>query len=192
MQDIRLKGLTKTYGAVTALAPVTAVMPAGETTCLLGPSGCGKTTLFRLLLGLETVSDGSFSGMPEGVSVVFQEDRLLPEFSAVANIKAVTGKRATEAEIEQVLGELGLVGWERRPVKELSGGMKRRVAIGRALMYPAELYMMDEPFKGLDEATKGAVMACVEARTRGKTLLVITHDEGEAAFFGGHIVRLGK
>lgn len=192
MQDIVICGLTKRYGEVVALPPFSARIRAGEVSCLLGPSGCGKTTLLRLLTGLETANGGSFSGMPEKVSVVFQEDRLLPEFSPVANIQAVTGKAVEESRIVEMLGALGLAGWERKPVRELSGGMGRRVAIARALLYPAEVVFMDEPFKGLDPETKSRVMEVVLAQTRGKTLLVITHDEGEAALLGGNILRMGK
>lgn len=191
MQDIAIEGLTKGFGAVVALPPTTATFPAGEVTCILGPSGCGKTTLLRLLMGLEPPSKGSFSGMPERVSVVFQEDRLLPEFSAVGNIQAVVGKQVAEQAILEMLGALGLAGWDRTPVQALSGGMRRRVAIARALLFPAEVILMDEPFKGLDEETKERVMAVVKERTGGKTLLLVTHDPQEASFFGGNILRLG-
>lgn len=191
MQDIVIEGLTKNFGEVVALPPTTARIPAGEVSCLLGPSGCGKTTLLRLLMGLEVPSGGSFSGMLKEVTVVFQEDRLLPKFSAVANIQAVVGNRVSEQAILEVLGGLGLAGWERTPVCELSGGMGRRVAIARALLFPAEAIFMDEPFKGLDEGTKQRVMAVVKARTEGKTLLLVTHDPQEASFFGGNILKLG-
>lgn len=191
MQDIVIERLTKGFGTVVGLPPTTAKFPSGEATCILGPSGCGKTTLLRLLMGLEAPSGGSFSGMPERVSVVFQEDRLLPEFSAVGNIQAVVGKQASEQAILEMLGALGLAGWERTPVRELSGGMRRRVAIARALLFPAEVILMDEPFKGLDEETKERVMTVVKERTGGKTLLLVTHDPQEASFFGGSILRLG-
>lgn len=191
MQDIVIERLTKGFGAVVALPPTTAKFPAGEATCILGPSGCGKTTLLRLLMGLEAPSGGRFLGMPERVSVVFQEDRLLPEFSAVGNIRAVVGKQISEQASFEMLGALGLAGWERTPVRELSGGMRRRVAIARALLFPAEVILMDEPFKGLDEETKERVMTVVKERTGGKTLLLVTHDPQEASFFGGNILRLG-
>lgn len=190
--EIVLENLTKRYEAVTALPPLSARLPIGETTCVLGPSGCGKTTLFRLLMGLEMPSGGRFYGIPKSVSAVFQEDRLLPKFSAVTNIRLATGNRVTEEEIYKVLEELGLSHWEKTPAEALSGGMGRRVSIARALLYPAEAVLMDEPFKGLDEKTKERVMDCVKRRTRGKTLLLITHEEREAAVFGGHVLRMGK
>lgn len=190
--EIVLDKLTKGYEAVTALPPLSARLPIGKITCVLGPSGCGKTTLFRLLMGLEMPSGGRFYGMPKEVSAVFQEDRLLPKFSAVTNIRLVTGNRVSEEEIYKVLEELGLRHWERTPAEALSGGMGRRVAIARALLYPAEAVLMDEPFKGLDEKTRERAMDCVKRRTKGKTLLLITHEEREAAYFGGNVLRLEK
>ena len=192
MEEIRLKALTKRYGDITALPPVTACFPAGETTVLLGPSGCGKTTLFRLLMGLEMPTAGSISGVPENISAVFQENRLLPEFSALTNIRLVTGKRVGEEDILSLLRSLGLGDWAHKPVKELSGGMGRRVAIARALLHPTELVLMDEPFKGLDNETRGRVMALVQRYCGGKTLLLITHDPAEAVFFGGQMLQLGN
>lgn len=192
MEDIRLKALTKRYGDITALPPVTACFPAGETTVLLGPSGCGKTTLFRLLMGLERPTAGSISGVPENISAVFQENRLLSEFSALTNIRLVNGNRVGEEDILSLLKSLGLGDWAHKPVKELSGGMGRRVAIARALLHPAELVLMDEPFKGLDAETRERVMALVQHCCRARTLLLITHDPAEAVFFGGQMLQLGN
>lgn len=192
MEDIRLKALTKRYGDITALPPVTARFPAEETTVLLGPSGCGKTTLFRLLMGLERPTAGSISGVPENISAVFQENRLLPEFSALTNIRLVTGNRVGEEDILSLLRSLGLGDWAHKPVKELSGGMGRRVAIARALLHPAELVLMDEPFKGLDTETRERVMALVQRCCRARTLLLITHDPAEAVFFGGQMLQLAN
>lgn len=192
MEDIRLKALTKRYGDITALPPVTARFPAEETTVLLGPSGCGKTTLFRLLMGLERPTAGSISGVRENISAVFQENRLLPEFSALTNIRLVTGNRVGEEDILSLLRSLGLGDWAHKPVKELSGGMGRRVAIARALLHPAELVLMDEPFKGLDTETRERVMALVQRCCRARTLLLITHDPAEAVFFGGQMLQLGN
>lgn len=192
MEDICLKALTKRYGDITALPPVTARFPAGETTVLLGPSGCGKTTLFRLLMGLERPTAGSISGVPENISAVFQENRLLPEFSALTNIRLVTGNRVGEEDILSLLKSLGLGDWAHKPVKELSGGMGRRVAIARALLHSAELVLMDEPFKGLDTETRERVMALVQHCCRARMLLLITHDPAEAVFFGGQMLQLGN
>ncbi len=190
MMAIVIHKLTKSYGEKLALPPFSCTVKPGEIVCLLGQSGCGKTTLLRLLLGLEPPTGGAVSGLPDRISAVFQEDRLCPAFSAVTNVSLALGRQASKAEIVALLTDLGLGDALTKPVRELSGGMQRRVAIARSLLMPADLYLMDEPFKGLDEDTRQQVMDAVLARTRGKTLLLVTHDPEEAAYLGGRIVRM--
>ena len=185
-----IENLTKSYGDKLALDPFSCVLEPGEIVCLLGQSGCGKTTLLRLLLGLETPTGGTVAGLPDRISAVFQEDRLCPAFSAVTNAALPLGRQVPRADVAALLRELGLGEALYKPVRELSGGMQRRVAIARSLLAPADLFLMDEPFKGLDEETRRQVMDTVLARTRGKTLLVVTHDPEEAAYLGGRIVRM--
>ena len=187
---IVIQNLTKFYGPKLALPPFSCALTEGEIVCLLGQSGCGKTTLLRVLLGLEAPSGGTVTGLPDRISAVFQEDRLCPAFSAVTNVSLALGKEVSRGEIVALLAELGLGDALAKPVRELSGGMQRRVAIARSLLSPADLFLMDEPFKGLDEDTRKTVMDTVLARTRGKTLLVVTHDGEEAAYLGGRILRM--
>ena len=182
--------LTKSYGDKVALSPFSCTLAEGEIVCLLGQSGCGKTTLLRLLLGLETPTGGAVTGLPDAVSAVFQEDRLCPSFSAVTNVSLALGRQVSRAQIVSLLTELGLGDAIAKPVRELSGGMQRRVAIARSLLCPADIYLMDEPFKGLDEDTRKTVMDVVLSRTKGKTLLLVTHDPEETAYLGGRIIRM--
>jgi len=188
--DIVMENLTKSYGPQLALPPFSAQVEEGEIVCLLGQSGCGKTTLLRLLLGLETPTGGTVTGLPDARSAVFQEDRLCPAFSAVTNVSLALGRRASRGEIVALLTELGLGDALTKPVRELSGGMQRRVAIARSRLLPADLFLMDEPFKGLDEDTKKQVMDAVLERTKGRTLLVVTHDPEEANYLGGRIIHM--
>ena len=187
---IVINDLTKSYGNKLALPPFSCTLEEGEIVCLLGQSGCGKTTLLRLLLGLETPTGGTVTGLPDRISAVFQEDRLCPAFSAVTNVALALGDQASRSEIMGLLRSLGLGDALTKPVSELSGGMQRRVAIARCLLMNADLDLMDEPFKGLDEDTRRTVMDTVLARTRGKTLLVVTHDPEEAAYLAGRVVRM--
>ena len=187
---IVIDNLTKSYGSKLALPPFSCTLAAGERVCLLGQSGCGKTTLLRLLLGLESPTGGTVTGLPDRISAVFQEDRLCPSFSAVTNLSLALGRQVPKAEIVALLTELGLGDALAKPVRELSGGMQRRVAIARSLLMNADLFLMDEPFKGLDEDTRRAVMDTVLVRTEGKTLLVVTHDPEEAAYLGGRVIRM--
>ena len=157
--------------------------------CLMGPSGLGKTTLLRCVAGLETPDAGAVTGVPRRLGYVFQEDRLCDNFSAVANIRLVTGRTLPEKAILQHLEELGLSDSVRLPVSQLSGGMRRRVAILRALLAEYDLLFLDEPFKGLDRETKETVMADTRRRCAGRTVLLVTHDVAELDAMGA-VVRL--
>lgn len=149
--------------------------------CLSGPSGSGKTTLLNLLMGL-LKPDGGIVRAPRGLrmSVVFQEDRLLENLTAYGNAALVS--RAPQAEVEALLNAMGVEpGSLTQPVGEYSGGMKRRVALCRALMASYDILLLDEPYKGLDADTRERVMRIVCERTRGKTVILVTHDPLEAA-----------
>lgn len=185
MNDLKIQGVCKRFGDTDVLRNVTAVFPAGSVTCLLGPSGFGKTTLLRIIAGLEKADAGSVEGAPERIGFVFQEDRLCEEFSAVSNVRLVTGKSMAKEEIVRHLTEIGLGDSLDKPVREYSGGMKRRVAIVRAVCYPAELLILDEPFKGLDEKLRAEVTGYIRKYTKGKTVICVTHDPGDAERLGG-------
>ena len=190
MKDIILKNITKKYGEKTVLDHFSCVFRGGETTCIMGQSGCGKSTLLNILMGFEPADGGEILNMPKKLSAVFQENRLCEEFSAMANIRMVTGKTRSEAEIRKHLTLLGLEESLHKPVRAFSGGMKRRTAIARAVLFESELLFMDEPFKGLDADTKEQVMQYVMEYTKGKTLVVVTHDEEECKTLGGALIRM--
>lgn len=194
MQDIRIKNVSKTYGEKQVLSQLSKEFPAGETTVIMGVSGCGKTTLLRILLGLEKVDSGEVTGMPERVAVLFQEDRLCEDVSAYENIALVLERRKTRVQkdaqrrkIEQEAAQVSITAEDlTQNVMELSGGMRRRIALLRALLYDADCVILDEPFKGLDATTKQIVMQYVKEKTAGKTTFLVTHDAAEADFFGGN------
>ena len=108
----------------------------------------------------------------------------------MTNVSLALGRQVPRTEIVALLTELGLGDALQKPVRELSGGMQRRVAMARSLLAPADLFLMDEPFKGLDEDTRKVVMDAVLQRTKGRTLLVVTHDPEEASYLGGRIIRM--
>ena len=195
MQNVRMKNISKTYGDKHVLNHVSKEFPAGETTVIMGASGCGKTTLLRILLGLEMPDNGEVIGMPEKVSVLFQEDRLCMDVSAYENIALVLERKVTRAQkeaqkhiIQQEAAQVGITEEDlKQNVMELSGGMRRRIALLRALLYDADCVILDEPFKGLDAATKQIVMRYVKEKVVGRTTFLVTHDAAEADFFGRNI-----
>lgn len=186
--DIVISGLEKSFGEVKALNNFNAVFQESELSCIMGRSGCGKSTLMNILSGLMDYDGGEIRGLPEKVSVIFQEDRLCEDFSPVTNVRIVCGKTVAKSEIETQLAKVGLGDSLYRPVRELSGGMKRRVAIVRALMAEGELVLMDEPFKGLDELTRAQVAEYVKERIKGRTAILVTHDEAEVEMMGGKLI----
>ncbi len=168
------------------------IFEAGTTTCIEGPSGCGKTTLLRILAGFEAPDSGIVEKGNASISFVFQEDRLSENFSALSNIRMITGKRLPDAVISEHLSKVGISEYIKKPVCEFSGGMKRRVAIVRAVCYDADIVLMDEPFKGLDTDMKTNVMDYVKRYCKDKTLIFVTHDRFEAEYMGGNIISLEK
>lgn len=179
--DIVVQNIGKSFGTQQVLKNFSYTFPEGKTTCVMGGSGCGKTTLLRILMGLETPDSGTITGVPKGkLSAVFQEDRLCENLSAAANLRLVK-KSLTHEEIENVFREVKLKDAWHKPVRTLSGGMRRRIAILRALAAEADCILMDEPFKGLDEETKQHTIHYIQTQTRTKTLIIVTHSPEEAA-----------
>ena len=176
--------LCKSYGERAVLQRFSAHFEEGEISALMGPSGCGKSTLLRILLGIEKADAGSVRGVGRAVAV-FQEDRLSEPLSAVENVRL--GRRdATKEEAKALLSALGLADDAEKPVRELSGGMRRRVSIARALIANADTVLLDEPFSALDDDTKASVMAVTREGLEGKTVLLVTHDLDEARAFAGN------
>ena len=152
---------------------------------VLGPSGCGKTTLLHLAAGLQSPTGGRVLRRPERVSVCFQEDRLLPWRTARENIALVFPRAAQKdgsalREADKWLARVGLSGEERAFPASLSGGMKRRVALARALAFDAPALLLDEPFRALDEDAHGELLRLIRSCAQGKLLLLVTHDERDA------------
>lgn len=172
-RTVRMSHISKAYGEQIVLDDVSREYEAGSVYYLTSPSGSGKTTLLRILCGLEKADEGSVSGA-DRYAVVFQEDRLCEEYSAVKNVSAVTGdeERAREA-LGRLLPEEAL----EKPCHELSGGMKRRVAVVRAMEFRSGCVLLDEPFTGMDAVTKTKVEAYIRERQNKRTLIIATHEK---------------
>lgn len=188
--ELRVKNLCKSYSGRPVLKNVTFTAGNGVT-CVMAPSGTGKTTLLRILLGLEAADGGTVSGM-EGKSwaAVFQEDRLLEHLDALGNLRFILGRTLDEPAALTLLADLGLEDAGTKPVREYSGGMKRRLALVRALLAPADALALDEPFTGLDEASQAVCLAAIGRAAETKPVLLVTHDEIHAAALDAGILRL--
>lgn len=199
MRDIEIRGLSKSYGEKKVLDNLTMTIPHGKITCLMGPSGSGKTTLINILAGLTTADEGTVLGLEPGsdrISEVFQENRLCENYSAFSNVKMVTGKDVSEEDITAILAGLGLENDVKTKVRDLSGGMKRRVAVARAIAYlkhvPCEhaFLILDEPFTGLDDDTKAVTAEYIKKVLSGTTVIIVTHDKEDAELFEAGTVTL--
>ena len=197
MPLVGVRGVSKVFAnGVQALANVTLEVEAGEFLSVLGPSGCGKSTLLRLIAGLIQPNAGTIEssvGKAE-LGFVFQEPTLMPWATALANVALplkLHGMAASEREARsaQALTDVGLKGFERTWPRELSGGMKMRVSIARALVTGPRLLLMDEPFAALDEITRhrlNADLLDLWQRT-GVTVVFVTHSVFESVFLSQRI-----
>lgn len=191
MRDIQFQKVSKAFAGQQVLKNFSALLPGGQASAFMGPSGCGKTTLARMVLGLEKPDSGLVTGGENlRFSCVFQEDRLIPAYSALANTGLVL-PRSRWAEIAPALEATGLTGQDlTKPAASLSGGQKRRVALVRALLAESDMVVLDEAFKGLDSDTRLTAYQFVKNRLAGRTLLLITHDPEEAAYFTATTIQL--
>lgn len=175
---VSIAGVSKAFGLHQVLDEVSIRLAGGGVYCLMGPSGAGKTTLLRIVIGLDRPDRGTITGVRPGeVSAMFQEDRLCETLTPVENVVLAHPDRISRsgvrADLARILPERSLD----QPAVELSGGMRRRVSLARAMAYPGRVIVLDEPFTGLDGATKREVVDYIARRRQGRTLLATTHNE---------------
>lgn len=185
---VTLSHISKSYGTQRVFDDVSVSFAHGRIHAIMGASGQGKTTLLRLIAGLEQPDEGRIEGMA-GLrrAAVFQEDRLCENLSVAANVRMPhpdlkgVERQAFLERCEALLAAMALPDCLARPVHELSGGMKRRVAIARAVMAEADVLFFDEPLKGLDPAGSALVLEAIDPLLDGKTVFWSTHREEELA-----------
>lgn len=177
---MEIRHISKCFGGKTVLSDVSFVFPRAATTGITGDSGCGKTTLINILLGLMRPDSGEISA-PDGWrrGCVFQEDRLIEHLSAGKNVALTAHQHIAAGDIADALTEMGLDPENNDPVSKYSGGMRRRVAIARAVLARPELLILDEPFKGLDTAARAAAARFVMRKCPDACRILVTHDSEE-------------
>lgn len=171
---IEIRNVSKSFGAKPVLENVSMTIPDKGIFGIFGPSGCGKTTLLRLIAGLEKPDKGEISGTKGlNFSFVFQEDRLLPQKTALENVAMFSDNDTAE----YYLDLFGLSEGARKLPEELSGGMKRRTAVARALAYGGDILLLDEPFTGLEEDKCALLLAQFRKYSLEKPVLLVTHND---------------
>ena len=200
MQLVGVRGVSKVFAnGVEALADVSLEVEAGEFLSVLGPSGCGKSTLLRLIAGLAEPTTGTIDWSDDkgraDLGFVFQEPTLMPWATALANVALPlklrgVAKSEREARAAEALDNVGLKGFERVWPRELSGGMKMRVSLARALVVQPRLLLMDEPFAALDEITRHRLNDDLLElwQQSGVTIVFVTHSVFESVFLSQRIV----
>lgn len=190
---IELVNVSKKYANTPVYENFSLGIEEGKITCLLGASGCGKTTLLNMLAGL-TPYEGRIGNVPERISYIFQEERLLPNLTVKQNVALVLGKNADGKKISEMLEKVELSGKEDAYPAELSGGQAQRVSIARAFAYPSGLILMDEPFSSLDTALKIRLIDvfCRLWQEEKRTAVFVTHDAEEAYMLAHRAVLLDE
>ena len=191
-----LDDVTKAFPTGTvALEGVSLSVAAGEFVTVVGPSGCGKSTLLRLASGLDTVTGGNVEVNATSTSYVFQEATLLEWRSALRNVELVgelrgAGKADRRRRAQEALDLVGLSGFEKQHPRQLSGGMRMRVSIARALVAEPDLALFDEPFGALDEITRLRMQTELQSLFELKSFagLFITHSVSEAVYLSTRVV----
>ena len=184
--ELCVRNLSKSYDGRAVLENVSFTAPVGLTR-IAGNSGIGKTTLLRILLGLERADGGATNAGRFRWAAVFQEDRLLEQLDAAGNLHFALGAAYDEAAARALLAELGLGDVGGKRVRDWSGGMKRRLALARALLAPSDALTLDEPFTGLDADNRAAAQRCIARAAREKIVLLVSHEDDA---LGGAEVRL--
>ncbi|MCI8388978.1 MAG: ABC transporter ATP-binding protein [Clostridiales bacterium] len=183
---LEIKGLCFSYGEHKIFDNYNLSLDIGERIHISAPSGQGKTTLLRLIAGLELPDSGEIRTTGR-IAYLFQEDRLLEWRTVLQNITIIGASRG---EAQRVLEAVGLGGYANKYPRELSGGMRRRASIARLMCYGGDIVLLDEPFSGIDEATRERVIGAMNECFAKKAMILITHIQSEAEKLGARSLML--
>lgn len=163
-------------------------IPDGQITFIVGKSGSGKTTLLRMIAGLDNDYTGIIEKPSDFISCVFQEPRLFPAITVKQNIEII--QNSTDKKLSEILSLVELENEENEFPDNLSGGMKMRLSLARALYHNGDIFLMDEPFSAIDENMKSRIIPKVLELLKGKTIIIISHDLEDANIYADNIINL--
>ncbi len=189
---IDVVGISKSYAGKTILDDIDVRFEDGRIYCLMGKSGIGKTTFLRMIMGLEKPDSGSIT-VDSDIAAMFQEDRLIMDRTPVDNVYFVTkghGRYSDRKLIAKALSEILPLDCLDKPVSQLSGGMKRRVALARAMLSDRRIVVLDEPFTGLDAEAHGTAIKFILDYQADRTVILVTHDRQDADMLNAGICLL--
>ena len=185
---IKINNLTKKYEDKTVFENFSTEIEFDDILFITGESGLGKTTLIRMIAKLEKPDSGSIECDESKISYMFQEDRLIPFVSVLKNLTAV----CSEEKAIKYLEKVGLSNEKNNSPLSLSGGMKRRISLIRALCFDSNLVILDEPFKGLDEKLKESIYELIIDESKSRKFIIVSHDKSDIDKLGGKIYNLTK
>ena len=185
---LRINEISKSFDSKEVIKNLSVIFPENGFIAICGPSGCGKSTLLRIIAGIEKANCGEII-CNHSISMSFQEPRLLPDRTALQNVNFVLGdKKATLGKPQELLYELGIVDTGLYP-DELSGGMKARVSIARALARRSDIYLFDEPFANLDKDTAEMTAEVIKRHTKSALVIAVIHDNELAERIADRVIR---
>lgn len=181
---IKLDNISLSFGDKKIINELSFLFENGKKYAIMGESGIGKTTILGIIAGILKAERGSVSADGATVAYAFQDDRLFPWLTVLENVTVVLNgnKEEKKQKATEILQNIGLGGDINKYPEELSGGMKQRVAIARALAYDADVLLLDEPFRALDETTAKSVAEYLFDMTKNKTVIFVTHDKNDTVY----------
>lgn len=193
---IKIENLSFSYGRKSVIENLSLELPDRGVFALMGPSGCGKTTLLYLISGLLKAKNGKIQRDSDKIAYSFQEPRLLEQKSALENVKFVLNDKDKDKDKDKIaisfLTDLGLEAEANTLPRQLSGGMKQRVSLARALAFDGDVSLFDEPFNGLDEAIKERAAALLRKKGEDSLVILITHSADDAKLCGAQILEFSQ
>lgn len=185
---MKINNLTKSFDKKLVFNNFTLEIPDNKTTVITGESGRGKTTLLRIIAGLDTDFEGEVVGNDKKISYVFQEPRLFDAITVKQNLELID--KGTHLSVDEILSIVELKNDANLYPSELSGGMKMRLSLARALYYNGNIFLMDEPFSALDNDMKSRIITKVFELLINKTVIIVSHNDDELKEYTDNLIKI--